>query len=95
MGYNVGDDDGTSKTPLVSLPCSTCSTLPYSVLVCFVCRSELNVEEIMYKLFESIQRAMMRDQPKTPEPTYEEHAAQHRPCGAPRSLEEPEKLVHL
>ena len=49
MGGNVGGDDGTSKTPLVSTPalpallalpaltCPTRSTVPYSVLSCFVC----------------------------------------------------------
>ena len=32
MGDNVGDDDGTSRTPLISLPCAT---LRYpSALIC-------------------------------------------------------------
>ena len=40
MGDNAGDDDGTSRTPhilLRALPCTTCSTLPFSVLSCLVC----------------------------------------------------------
>ena len=39
----------------------------YSVLSCFVCLLESNIEDIIIG-FESIQRAMRRDQPKTPEP---------------------------
>ena len=58
MGDNVGDDDGTSRTPHISLPalpalptCSTCFALRYHVpRACFVCLLEFNVEEIMYKL---------------------------------------------
>ena len=30
-GDNAGDDDGTSRTPLISLPCPT---LPYPALPC-------------------------------------------------------------
>ena len=31
MGDNVGDDDGTSRAPLISLPCTT---LHYHALLC-------------------------------------------------------------
>ena len=58
MGHNVGDDDGTSRTPHISLlralpavPALPCSALRYRVpRACFVCLLEFNVEEIMYKL---------------------------------------------
>ena len=67
MGDNVSDDDETSRTPIISLPCVTLHhhALPYLALLCLsfsiLCR------EIMRKL-EPSQRAMRRDQPKTPEP---------------------------
>ena len=50
MRVNVGDDDGTIKTPHIPLPCSTLPNLALSVLCCFVCLLEFNEEEIMYKL---------------------------------------------
>ena len=57
MGDNVGDDDGTSRMPHISLPALPalpdlpCSALRYRVpRACFVCLLEFNVEEIMYKL---------------------------------------------
>ena len=69
MGGNVGeDDDGTSRTPLISLPCST---LPYSVLSCFVCLLEFNVEEIMHKLYP----ASHEESPTKDTGTHEEHAS--------------------
>ena len=52
MGDNVGDDDGTSRTPHISLPALPalpalpCPIVPRHVLSVF----EFNVEEIMYKL---------------------------------------------
>ena len=52
MGDNVGDDDGTSGTPHISLPALPalralpCPIVPRPVLSLL----EFNVEEIMYKL---------------------------------------------
>ena len=64
MGDDVGDNDGTSRTPLISLPCPT---LRYpSALICL--SFSILYGEIMHTSFESIQRAMRIDQPKTPEP---------------------------
>ena len=90
MGDNVGDDDGTSRTPLISLPCST---LPNLALLCLVllCLLEFNVEEIMYKLFSlSIQRAMRRDRPTTPGPMRSTlpntDQTTHSPFGVPLHL---------
>ena len=56
---------GQAGRPSSHCPAQPCSTLSMS---CFVCLLEFNVEEIMHKSFESILRAMRRDQPKTPEP---------------------------
>ena len=52
MGGNVGDDDGTSRTPLISLPAlPALPALPCATLQpCYVCLLVFNVEEIMYKL---------------------------------------------
>ena len=50
MGGNVGDDDGTSRTPLISLPCATLPNPALLYLVVLLCLVEFNVEEIMYKL---------------------------------------------
>ena len=50
MGDNVGDDDGTSRTPLISPPCST---LHYRALPCLalLCLSfSVLFKELMYKL---------------------------------------------
>ena len=50
MGHTVGDDDGTSRTPHISLPALPalpCPIVPRPVLSVFL---EFNVEEIMYKL---------------------------------------------
>ena len=50
MGDNVGDDDGTSRTPLIALPCATLHyrALPYLALLrlsfSILCR------EIMHEL---------------------------------------------
>ena len=50
MGDDEGDDDGRSRTPLISLPCATLHyrALPYLPLLCLsfsiLCR------EIMHKL---------------------------------------------
>ena len=71
MGGNVGDDDGTSRTPHISLPCTTCSTLPYPILSCFVCLFlEINVEEVMHnKLFSlSSEPCTRTDQTRALEP---------------------------
>ena len=69
MGDDVGDNDGTSRTPLISLPCTT---LPYPALPCLalLCLSfKPQFREKMHnKSFEPSQRAMRRDQPKTPGP---------------------------
>ena len=90
-GYNVGHDDGTTRTPLISLRCSTlhttqyCPALPYLVQLCLsfgiLCREE------MQKTLESIQRATRRDQRNTPEPMRGTHinTDQHTdpPLGVP------------
>ena len=67
MGDNVGDYDGTSRTPLISLAAPPCPTLPYSVLSCFVCLLEFNFRGGNAK-FEFFQRDMRGDQPETLEP---------------------------
>ena len=47
MGDNVGDDDGTSRTPIISPPCAT---LRYpAALICLSFR--ILYREIMHKLF--------------------------------------------
>ena len=67
MGDNVSDDDETSRTPIISLPCVTLHhhALPYLALLCLsfsiLCRAKC-------MSFEPSQRANRRDQPKTPDP---------------------------
>ena len=72
-GNNVGDDDRTSRTPLISLPCTTlhylaipCATLSYPATL-FCLSLEFNVEEVMHKL--CVYPASHEENPtKTPDP---------------------------
>ena len=70
---------GQAGRPSFHYPALPCPTLLYSVLSCFVCLLEFNVEEIMQSV-ESIQRAMKRDQPKTPEPMRSTPPNTDQPC---------------
>ena len=51
MGGNVGDDDGTSRTPIISLPALACVSLRYPALPCLalLCLSfSVILREIMH-----------------------------------------------
>ena len=64
----VGDDDGTSRMPLISLPGAT---LRYPALPFFTLLSPVMSSVFWYSMEgndESIQQAIWRDQPKKPEP---------------------------
>ena len=51
MGGNIGDDDGTSRTPLIALPCTTLHYRRALTCLALLCLSFIILfMEIMHKL---------------------------------------------
>ena len=76
MGGNVGDKAGRPSSHYLLYPALLCLGL-------FVCLSEFNVQEIMYRLSSRVYPASHEDRPTKDTGTYEEHASQHRPTTHP------------
>ena len=89
MGDNVGDGDGTGRTPPISQPCTTyralpCTALSYPALPCpALLRLSFSIlfRELMHK--HRGEPASHEERPTKDTGTHEGHASQYRPTTHP------------